>query len=69
MIPLIRKHYERDFLWTAQVTNHYESYLYVSLRNRINDEFRRQTHLCDDEITDANMKPLFDSSRPYTFII
>ena len=49
--------------------NNIESYLYVSLRNRINDEFRRQTHLCDDEITDANMKPLFDSSRPYTFII
>lgn len=41
--------------------NNIESYLYVSLRNRINDEFRRQTHLCDDEITDANMKPLCDS--------
>ena len=66
MIPLIRKHYERDFLWTEQVTNHYESYLYVSLRNRINDEFRRQTHLCDDEITDANMKPLCDSGEEYS---
>ena len=66
MIPLIRKHYERDFLWTEQVTNHYESYLYVSLRNRISDEFRRQTHLCDDEITDANMKPLCDSGEEYS---
>lgn len=42
-----------------------ESYLYVSLRNRINDEFRRQTHLCDDEITDANMKPLCDTNDEY----
>lgn len=42
-----------------------ESYLYVSLRNRINDEFRRQTHLCDDEITDVNMKPLCDSGEEY----
>lgn len=40
-----------------------ESYLYVSLRNRINDEFRRQTHLCDDEITDSNMKPLCDTEE------
>lgn len=27
-----------------------ESYLYVSLRNRINDEFRRNSHVCDSEI-------------------
>ncbi|MBQ6204989.1 MAG: sigma-70 family RNA polymerase sigma factor [Prevotella sp.] len=33
-----------------------ESYLYVSLRNRINDEFRRNVHLCDHEITDFCMK-------------
>ncbi len=42
-----------------------ESYLYVSLRNRINDEFRRQTHLSDDEITDANMRPLADGCDEY----
>ena len=36
--------------------NNIESYLYVSLRNRINDEFRRQTHLCDDEITMERME-------------
>lgn len=40
-----------------------ESYLYVSLRNRINDEFRRQTHLSDDEITDLNMRPLAESEE------
>ena len=28
-----------------------ESYLYISLRNRINDEFRRNTRLCDSENT------------------
>ena len=38
-----------------------ESYLYV--RNRINDEFRRQTHLSDDEITDLNMRPLTESEE------
>lgn len=38
-----------------------ESYLYVSLRNRINDEFRHNTHVCDNEINDNNVKPLFDS--------
>ncbi len=42
-----------------------ESYLYVSLRNRINDEFRRQTHMCDDEINDQNMKPLCDNGEEY----
>lgn len=42
-----------------------ESYLYVSLRNRINDEFRRQTHLCDDEINDANIKSLCDTNEEY----
>lgn len=35
--------------------NNIESYLYISLRNRINDEFRRNVKLCDNEITDANM--------------
>lgn len=42
-----------------------ESYLYVSLRNRINDEFRRMTHLCDDEITDVNMRPLNNDTDEY----
>lgn len=37
-----------------------DSYLYVSLRNRINDEFRRNTHMCNDEIDD-NMS-VYDNS-------
>ena len=28
-----------------------DSYLYVSLRNRINDEYRRNIRLCDKEIS------------------
>lgn len=48
----------------AAVSN-IESYLYVSLRNRINDEFRRQVRICDDEITDSNMKNLCDSIEEY----
>lgn len=42
-----------------------ESYLYVSLRNRINDEFRRQIRVCDDEITDSNIKKLNDTNDEY----
>ena len=30
-----------------------ESYLYVSLRTRINDEYRRRSKMSDDEIDDA----------------
>ena len=33
-----------------------ESYLYISLRNRIKDEFRRNMHICDNEITDTAMR-------------
>lgn len=36
--------------------NNVESYLYISLRNRIHDEFRKNVKLCDNEITDANMQ-------------
>lgn len=39
-----------------------ESYLYVSLRNRINDEFRRNTHISDNEINDNQMKSIADDS-------
>ena len=34
-----------------------ESYLYISLRNRIKDEFRRNMHICDNEINDTTMLP------------
>ena len=41
--------------------NNVESYLYISLRNRINDEFRRNVHLCDDEITDNAMRDIAEN--------
>ena len=40
-----------------------ESYLYISLRNRINDEFRRNTKLCDSEITDASMQGIAEADE------
>ena len=44
---------KRDML---ENVDNIESYLYVSLRNRINDEFRRNAHLCDNEINDTTMR-------------
>ena len=38
-----------------------ESYLYVSLRNRINDEYRRNVHLCDETIDDTKMRTLAET--------
>ncbi len=46
------------------VTN-IESYLYVSLKNRINDEFRHNNHICDNEIDDKQMKSISDDSEAY----
>ena len=45
--------------------NNIESYLYISLRNRINDEFRRNLKLCDNEITDANMQVVAEYDEYY----
>lgn len=42
-----------------------ESYLYVSLKNRLNDEFRHNSHLCDDEIDDNSKKTLHDENSVY----
>jgi len=44
-----------------QEVENIESYLYTSLRNRINDEFRRTVRICDNEINDSNMRPLVDA--------
>ncbi len=33
-----------------------DSYLYVSLKNRLNDEFRHNSHTCDKEIDDTTAK-------------
>ncbi|MBP5506221.1 MAG: sigma-70 family RNA polymerase sigma factor [Prevotella sp.] len=46
----------------ADVAN-LESYLYTSLRNRINDEFRRNVHICDNEITDTTMRPIAEAEE------
>ncbi len=43
--------------------NNIESYLYMSLRNRINDEFRHNTKLCDSEITDASMQAIAENEE------
>ena len=40
-----------------------ESYLYISLRNRINDEFRRNMRLCDNEITDLTMRAVAEAEE------
>jgi RNA polymerase sigma factor (sigma-70 family) len=38
-----------------------DSYLYASLSNRINDEYRRNVRLCDKEINDVNMKKIAEA--------
>ena len=35
--------------------NNVDSYLFISLRNRILDEFRRNSKITDDEVNDSNM--------------
>jgi RNA polymerase sigma factor (sigma-70 family) len=40
-----------------------ENYLYISLRNRINDEFRRNARLCDDVINDNNMRSVAETEE------
>lgn len=42
-----------------------ESYLYVSLKNRINDEFRRNTHISDNGINENQMKSIADDSEAF----
>ena len=40
-----------------------ESNLYISHRNRINDEFRRSAKICDSEITDASMQVIAENDE------
>lgn len=42
-----------------------ESYLYISLKNRLNDEFRRNSHICDNEIDDNSIKTPLDENGIY----
>ena len=43
--------------------NNIESYLYISLRNRINDEFRRNVKVSEEEICEANMHAVADNEE------
>jgi len=45
--------------------NNIESYLYVSLKNKINDEFRRCSHICDNDIDDNSIKLLYENDDAY----
>lgn len=42
-----------------------ESYLYISLKNRLNDEFRRNSHVCDNEIDDNSIKTPHEENGIY----
>ncbi len=46
-----------------------ESYLYISLRNRINDEFRRNVRLCDNEINDNSMREMAENEAHHAAYI
>lgn len=48
---------------TLENVSNIESYLYVALRNRINDEFRRNVHLCDNAITDSSMCRVIEEEK------
>lgn len=56
----VKLYTKRDEL--DSVTN-IESYLHVSLRNRINDEFRHNNHLCDNEIDTNSARGLYDETE------
>jgi RNA polymerase sigma factor (sigma-70 family) len=49
---------KRDYL--DSVTN-IQSYLFISLRNRINDEFRKNSHNIECDLNDNNVKDIIDS--------
>lgn len=55
----VKLYTKRDEL---HLVSNIESYLYVSLRNRINDEFRHNAHVSDNEIDEAQVKDLCDDS-------
>ena len=48
---------------TLSNVDNLESYLYISLRNRINDEYRRSLHISDNEITDVTMRPIAEAEE------
>ena len=50
---------------SLSVVENIDSYLYVSLRNRINDEFRRNGRLCDSEINDSRMQAIVEEQEAH----
>lgn len=42
-----------------------ESYLYVSLKNRIKDEFRYNSHILDCELDETTLQNLYDNDDTY----
>ena len=42
-----------------------DNYLYISLRNRIHDEFRRNNRMTGDEVNDNNMQAVAESEEYY----
>ena len=57
---------KRDHL---EKVDNIESYLYISLRNRINDEFRRNVRICDNEINDNCMRERAESEAHHAAYI
>lgn len=48
---------------TLNKVENIESYLYISLRNRINDEFRKSGRICDSEINEQSMKAVTEHNE------
>ena len=48
---------------TLDKVENIESYLYISLRNRINDEFRKNGRICDSEINDQSMRMVAENEE------
>ena len=42
-----------------------DNYLFISLRNRIHDEFRKNSKMTEDEITDTNMQTVAEYEEYY----
>lgn len=54
---------KRDYI--SVTANNVESYLYASLRNRLHDEFRHNSHLCDGEISDDSNASLLKDAEVF----
>ena len=48
---------------TLDKVENIESYLYISLRNRLNDEFRKNGRICDSEINDQSMRMVAENEE------